>query len=336
MNSRTQTAANDRSLAAGPRRHDGRIQSLRLPVVDQGLRYAGRYWMAMLRRLLSEHRLHTGCVGRYAAPVQISDRLLGRWHALFGSDDGTDDGSTPAPFIHGQSVGMLLHARLFADLGFNFRHLLHLQHATTHAVPAAECARSRRQEWVCSLLGAWCLNGGHALIRVRTEIRRPFDEGGQLLAVQDDGFLIRRLPAIDLAVLGCDLHMLDALQALRERKPQLDPASPGARVVALPLAADLGRRYGRVSGDFHPMHTGGLLARLFGVRRPCLQGLGLRSALVHELAALGLPLGELTMNFAGPAYLGQTLQLVVLDGHFELVDPSGRVVVCGQTNRAPT
>lgn len=331
MTIRSQTAATDRTLAAGPRRHDGGIQPLRLPCVDQGLRYAGRYWAATVRNLLSEHRLHTGRVGRYAAPVQVSERLLRRWQALFGSD-----GSTPAPLGYGQSVGTLLHARIFADLGFNFRHLLHLQHATTHVASPADCARSRRQELVCSLQGAWCLNGGKALIAVRTEIRRPADDGGALLAVQDDRFLIRSLPATDLAVLGCDLRALDDLQGLRERRPQLDPASPGARVVALPLAADLGRRYGRVSGDLNPVHTGGLVARLFGVRRPFLQGLGLRNAVVHELTALGLPLGELKMCFVSPAYLGQTLRLVVLGGRFELVDAQGRVVACGQANHLPT
>lgn len=331
MTTRSQTAASDRTLAAGPRRHDGRVQPLRLPSVDQGLRYAGRYWTATLRNLLSEHRLHTGCVGRYAAPVQISERLLRRWHALFGTD-----GSTPVPFIYCQSVGTLLYTRVFADLGFNFRHLLHLQHATTHVAGPADCARAHRQELVCSLQGAWCLNGGKALIAVRTEIRRPADEGGALLAVQDDRFLIRGLPATDLAVLGCDLQTLEELQGLRERRPQIDPATPGARVVALPLAADLGRRYGRVSGDFNPVHTGGMLGRLFGVRRPFLQGLGLRNAVVRELTALGLPLGEVKMCFVSPAYLGQTLRLVVLGGRFELIDEAGRVVACGQASSMPT
>ena len=331
MNTRSQTAAPDRSPAAGARRPDGRTQPLRLPSVDEGLRYASRYWTATLRNRLSEHRLHTGCVGRYAAPVRISERLLRRWQALFG----TDGSQPPVPFNHGQSVATLLQARIFADLGFNGRHLLHLQHATTHVAAPADCARSRHQELVCSLQGAWCLDGGKALIALRTEIRRPSDEGGALLAVQDDRFLIRNLPATDLAVLGCDLRALQALQGLRERQPQIDPATPGARVVALPLAADLGRRYGRVSGDFNPVHGGGLLARLFGGRRPFLQGLGLRNAVLRELAALGLPLDALRLCFVSPAYLGQTLRLVVLGGHFELVDGAGRVVACGQASRPP-
>lgn len=328
MTIRTQTAATDPTLtSAGVRARpaDGRVRRLQLPAVDQRLRYAGHYWTATLRNLLGEHRLHTGRVGRYAAPVQISERLHQRWHSLFGSDTGP-----PVPFIYCQSVGTLLYTRLFGDLGFNFRHLLHLQHATRHVAGPADCARSRRLELTCSLQGAWCLNGGKALIAVRTEIHRPADEGGALLAVQDDRFVIRGLPPTDLAVLGCDLQALADLQDLRERRPQLDPQAPGARAVALPLAADLGRRYGRVSGDFNPVHTGSLLARLFGVRRPFLQGLGLRNAVVRELTAWGLPLDQLQISFASPAYLGQTLHLVVHDQRFELVDETGRVVAFGQ------
>lgn len=331
MTTRNQTATSDRSTTLGPHRHDGRIQPLRLPSVDQGLRYAGHYWTTTLRNLLREHRLHTGRVGRYAAPVHISERLLRRWQALFGTDGAT----TPAPFIHCQSVGTLLYTRLFADLGFNFRHLLHLQHATSHVAGAAACAQARRQELVCSLQGAWCLDGGRALIAVHTDIRRPADEGSALLAVQDDRFVIRGVPASDLAVLGCDLQALVELQNLRERRPQLDPAAPGAAVVALPLAADLGRRYGQVSGDFNPVHTGSLLARLFGVRRPFLQGLGLRNAVVRELTALGLPLDHLQISFVSPAYLGRTLRLVVLGARFELVDEKGRMVACGQAGLLP-
>jgi hypothetical protein len=331
MNTRTQTAATETALAIGSRRRaDGGVSRLQLPAVDEGLRYSGRYWAATLRNLLREHRLHTGRVGRYAAPVHISERLLRRWHALFGTD-----ATTPVPFILCQSVGTLLYTRLFADLGFNFRHLLHLQHTTTHVASPADCARSRRQELVCSLQGAWCLNGGKALIAVRTEIRRPADEGGALLALQDDRFVIRSLPSTDLAVLGCDLQALVELQNLRERRAQIDPDMPGAQVLALPLAADLGRRYGRVSGDYNPVHTGSLLARLFGVRRPFLQGLGLRNAVVRELTALGLPLDRLQISFASPAYLGQTLRLVVLGTRFELVDEKGRVVACGQVSHAP-
>lgn len=330
MNTRTQTAATDPSLPdARAQPADGRVRRLQLPAVDQRLRYAGHYWTATLRNLLGEHRLHTGRVGRYAAPVRLSEQLLRRWHTLFNAEPV----SAPVPFIYCQSVGTLLYTRLFGDLGFNFRHLLHLQHATRHVASPADCARSRRLELTCSLQGAWCLNGGKALIAVRTEIHRPADEGGALLAVQDDRFVIRGLPPTDLAVLGCDLQTLADLQDLRERRPQLDPQAPAAQAVALPLAADLGRRYGRVSGDFNPVHTGSLLARLFGVRRPFLQGLGLRNAVVRELTAWGLPLDQLQISFASPAYLGQTLHLVVQGQRFELVDEAGRVVAFGQAGR---
>jgi acyl dehydratase len=56
-----------------------------------------------------------------------------------------------------------------------------------------------------------------------------------------------------------------------------------ATAVELQLAADLGRRYARVSGDYNPIHLGRATARLFGFRRAIIHGMWSLARIAAEL-----------------------------------------------------
>jgi hypothetical protein len=297
-------------------------RQLRLPGVEQRLRYAAHYWGGTLANLAGPHRLRTAGVGRYAAAVRIGDPLRQAWHAMFDAD-----ASLAVPFLCHQGVGTLLYLRLFADLGVNVRHLLPLWHSTRHVVSPAAFAKARRQHLVSRLSGVWQVGGDRALVGLRTAVHRPAGEGGALLAEVDDSFLIRGVPAADLRRLPVDDEWAYELRRLRQRRPLLDPALATAWL--LPLAADMGRRFGRIGGDANPVHTSHWAARAFGRERPFLQGPGLRNAVVAGLARHGLPMQNLQITFANPAYLGQTLRVLAYAGCFELVDEGGRVVAFG-------
>lgn len=298
-------------------------QMLALPGCDRPLAYAAHYWPATVLNLLRPHRLR-GDVARprLAAPVSIPDALRRDWQALFDAD-------AQCPLLVNQSVGTLLYTRLFRQLGLNFRRLLHVQHRTEHQVAPAALAGAARQLLVSELRGCWRLGADKALVVLGTQVLRPVAEGGGLLARVEDGFLIRAVPPADWARLPPleDGEQLRELQGLRKRRALI----AGPRL-PLPLAPDLGRRYGRVSGDHNPVHTTPLAARLFGQPRPFAQGLALRNLVAAALHRQGLPLAGLRLCFAQPAYLGQTLGLVVQDGQFELQDADARVVAFGSVH----
>lgn len=60
----------------------------------------------------------------------------------------------PVPYLDNQSVGAMLNLQMFAQLGINLRHLLHVQHKTTHYVPIPEWMDVEHQEVHASLRGA--------------------------------------------------------------------------------------------------------------------------------------------------------------------------------------
>ena len=299
--------------------------AVQLPGCERRLAYAAHYWPATLLNLLRPHRLQPAVPQpRLSAPVTIPAPLRRGWETLFDTD-------ARCPLLTNQSVGTLLYTRLFAQLGLNFRQLLHVQHRTQHLAGAAALAGAQSQRLVCELHRCWRLPDGKALVVLQTAIARPDDEGGGLLARVEDRFLIRRVPRPDWEQLPAVTQRAQVMElvGLRRRRAALQAGAPGVSAVPLQLASDLGRRYGCVSGDHNPVHTTALAARLFGLRRPFAQGLALRNLVVSELHRRGLPLQRLQLSFAQPAYLGQAVTLLLHEGAFELQDGGGQVLLFG-------
>ncbi len=303
---------------------------LDLPGVTDGLRYQLAYWSGTVHNLLVRHRLRAANVQTCAARVHITPALRDEWQQLYG-DAGAE---VPVPYLYNQSVGTLLYTRIFRDLGMNFRHLLHVQHQTTHYLSVPDWVAAADQELHASLRGAWRLGDGKALIATRIAIHRPREDGGALLGTVNDRFMIGNVRSNDLANLASGRPLMRSISALRRKDPELDRTAPGTRLASIPLPHDLGRKFGRVSGDRNPVHTTAFAARLFGMPRPFLQGLGLRNALVRQLVLAGYPLTRFQLSFTRPAYLGQTLTLVMQDSEFEVVDEGMRVVAFGSATDA--
>jgi hypothetical protein len=297
--------------------------------LDKPWRYALNYWVGTVRNLTRAHRLAAHKRPSRSAPVVITEAQRTAWLSLFGSER-----QAQAPLLFNQRVGTLLYTQLFSDMRINFRHLLHLQHDVEHVAGPAACAASLEQELVCRVSDVRRVFGNKAVITVCTEVRQALQLGGALLAVIQDRFLIRELPPADLDGLDTDRNLMRLLMGLRRRRPTVGPASPQVWSEAIALPKDLGRRYGRVSGDCNPVHTTTWVARLFGQKRPFAQGLALRNAVVARLSALGVEMGRFEMTFASPAWLGQTLELRLSEGRFELIGSQGELVAFGETGQA--
>lgn len=311
------------SAHAAPAPHQA--HTLALPSVSEPWRYAWAYGRKAFSSLFGAHRLRSPGPLVYLAPVHISPRLALRWRAVF---DVPARAAASVPLLANQSVGTLLYSQLFADLGINLRHLLHLQHRTVHHASVATCAKAREQRLSCRVQRVLRLGEDRVLVEVQTQVLAA---DGSLLSQVEDGFLVRGLPLADLAGLQSDRGLLRELLGLRRRLPRLSVTDGEARVSAMNVPPQMGLDYGRISGDMNPVHTSRLGAWLFGLKRPFLQGLALRNLVVRHLAELGVAVGHLSLTFASPAYLGQTLLLVVDSGALEVHDAKGRLVAFGRS-----
>ena len=110
--------------------------------------------------------------------------------------------------------------------------------------------------------------------------------------------------------------------------------SPGAAVALSRQAdfeapADIGRRYGRISGDLNPIHLSAISARLLGFKRAIAHGMWTKArALAAMLPAHPVAAASVTVEFKTPLLLPATPSLWLAgrhrDVHFEVRDSKGQ------------
>lgn len=298
---------------AGPRRIP-----VQVPPVERRFAYAAAYWPLTLRNLVVPHRLRADRARTYSTPFTPHPDAAQRWCRVFSIDERAARG---APFLYGQAAGTLLYMRLFADLGLNFRHLLHLAHQSTHLEPAHGVA----QQVTARVSKVALLGASKAVVTVRSDVARA---DGHPLLHTEDRFVVRGYAPAQLQGLPMDDSLRCTSFQLARQAPRLRDA--GVWRLPVPVAQDLGRRYGQLSGDMNPVHTTPWAARLFGHRRPFLQGLGTRNLVVGHLAAAGLKLQRLELHLCRPVMCGQILTLAHDGRQIELTDARHTLLACGQ------
>jgi hypothetical protein len=306
-------------LGQSPAQEPTSARLLSVPSPEQRGRYALAYWPATLRSLLSPHRLNPSAAqGSYAARFQPRRDEHTRWCQAFGLDAGAAAG---APFLFSQATGTLLYMRLFADLGLNFRHLLHLRHRATHR-PAPQAAQLGSQIVSARVAAVHSLGAHKSVVHkavVHIACTVSSEDGLVLLNVQDD-FIVRGYRPGQLAALAH--HPGPPFEALLRRTPRWAPDTAPWQA-RIDVSNDLGQRYGQLSGDANPVHTTPWAARLFGHPKPFLQGLATRSMIVGQLAQAGRQVNRLDLHLCRPVTCGEPVLLSHDGQSFELANASG-------------
>lgn len=83
----------------------------------------------------------------------------------------------------------------------------------------------------------------------------------------------------------------------------LNSDAPLSRQADFSAASDIGRRYGRVSGDRNPIHLSMLSARLFGFRRAIAHGLWIKARALSALMPAPVAQAKVAVEFKTPLFL---------------------------------
>ncbi|GAA3496042.1 MaoC/PaaZ C-terminal domain-containing protein [Streptomyces prasinosporus] len=127
-------------------------------------------------------------------------------------------------------------------------------------------------------------------------------------------------------------HRTPGPPAGHHREEERAPHEPLPAVEEWRPAADLGRRYGAVSGDRNPIHLHPLTARLFGFPRAIAHGMW---TVARCLAAHGTPdAAVVRADFRAPVLLPGTVTYAARDGRFALRGADGRVHLTGDVRPA--
>lgn len=300
---------------------------LSLPAVDQKIRYACSYWPLTLGNLLLPHRLKPNRSLHYTAPVSVTDRLRSAWHDLFQTSENTG----PVPYLYSQSVGTLIYSKIFRGLGINFKNVRHVSHQVEYPDGVAPYVAANRQLIDCKLDGCWKVDTNKVLVELRTDVRSGKEGQGPVLARITDSFIILDVPeayADQFNTLDRKKMLMVLAPGAKRKAGQPQPAPRAVAAFHAPL--DMGRRYGRISGDSNPVHTSKFISNFFGIERPFMQGLCLRNAVVGALSSHGIVADKFSMNFMSPALLGQTFEILIHEKSFVVQDQAGTTVASGK------
>jgi hypothetical protein len=286
--------------------------------------YQIRYYSTAIRSVLRRHRLVVP-VDRptYRTEVQVSPRLQQRWLELFDVPPGAR-----ANLTYFSTSGTSLFMKMLADLGINFRHLLHLA-SEMHflADPAPRPASGIHQQISARLAGVSVAGDDRVCLVVSHELTTP---SGRQLQASRDTFVIGGIDPTGMDRLRAIATPTTVdLRGITTRKPRMD-ARPDVHRARFAIPRDAGLHYGSVSGDLNLVHTTRIAARLFGFRGAFLQGMGTANHVLSDIAR-HMPgrLEAFEVTFARPLYVGQTVELARDRDTFEVTDQRRHVVAYG-------
>lgn len=171
------------------------------------------------------------------------------------------------------------------------------------------------------------------LLATSVAVQPPADDGAVYATLdtigEQDGHTVFACRSTYLMVRGQRARRGD------RARPRAAAALPA--LAAWRLAANSGRAYAALSGDWNPIHLWSWSAHLMGMRRPIIHGMHTLARACAELElAGGRPLVALAGRFRAPAPLGKELVLGAdLAGGVYVVNGGGRAVAEGSFQLAP-
>ena len=293
------------------------------PDVTRLREYMVTYYTTALKHVLKQHRL---LVDRrfpiYETAFTLSPEEQARWFELFNTDDAR------TPFTYHTTVGTMALMRVVADVGVNFKNLMHLKSemgiAPEHPMRAGSQYRLASQiEDIIALR-----DDRVALVCAS----RVYDESGHRVRNYRDYFVILNLEPEYVEALrqAKNFGRLEGgeFQGIAAREPELTTGG-GFEFVLIDVPEGMGFSYGKVSGDLNLVHTTNLAAKIFGHPRPFIQGLCTANyALRHLTRAYG-PLSAMQITFAKRVFVGQQIELRYVPGKFEVCDAKGVLLAFG-------
>jgi len=271
------------------------------------------YFRSAIKGVLRKHRIEfkKPRYGRDSNFVYLESTKR-RWHKLYNVPENIH-----VPFtVYGYSgaVGMM---KVLKELGVNFRHLLHLK-SEIHICGEMQAGESYVIDFEFD--DVLRIKADKAAIIGTVKVKKD----DRIFLEVRDHFVIKEAPESDLAKLRFD-------ETGQFRGITRIPAKPmdGALIREMFIEGHYAKDYGSASGDKNIVHTTAFTSRLFGYRRPFIQGLCTANLILSRLSIDGVNLEYFSIVFCRPVYLRSTVFLHYTRSEYRLMDREGRVLCFG-------
>ena len=313
--------------------HGPAALTMERPEITRKGAYMRRYYAAAIRGVLRRHQLVTaGSFPRYDDTFSFTAEERARWLALFG----VTNPSLPIPFTYFTTSATLALMQIVADVGVNFRHLLHLRSEMQLNPEGRVLAPGEAYRCSYRLRDVVRLRHDRVALMVQSDI---VDDAGRLMMMEQDSFIIKNLPPESVEALASSrtLGRHDAADLVAGGKrgatlaKRRDAGDTGVRASHVHVRPDMGVAYGHVSGDMNVVHTSAAAARLFGYRKPFIQGLCTANYVLRTLTeSTGHAPGRLMIAFCRPVNTDSAITIWHTASEFEVCDAKGSLLACGE------
>ena len=261
---------------------------------------------------------------KYDLRVKSSD--IRDWYRLFDEPREV----AHIPFCYYSRLYELFFLQYMDAMKFNYKNIRHLYHERELFDDAGMVA-DRKYSVLFRIADISVLPKNRAVFATEVHVK---DESARTILLQRDYIFLKNIS-------GKNISMLEAAKQFRQQIPvagfiglsqkeSVLKAQDSVRSMTVAIPIGMGVKYGHLSGDLNPLHTGRILSRLFGINRPFIQG----GCIIHMLmkifyADLGEHLGNYHATFCRPVYEDQTCRLLYDESCFELLDCQNKLLVSG-------
>jgi hypothetical protein len=165
-----------------------------------------------------------------------------------------------------------------------------------------------------------------------------YNENNVHIYEQKNCFLINKLSDNEAELFDrfphYDKHHIDVFTKLKPKEPKL-LNNPNMQIIELEIPCGLGGRFGKVSGDMNVFHTNRTIAKLHGEHDAFIQGLCIVNMILATLCKAGFEMiDKFNITFCKKIYEGQTINLLINQGNYELIDKKAVLLACGRIKQS--
>lgn len=256
------------------------INTQRYPIVPNVFGYKARYYAIALRTILRQHRL---IVERnftaFKSNFHLTDIEQEAWLRLF--DISPAEGRY-MPFSYMTTSATVLFMQVISELEINFKHLRHIKSVQTFNPDHYAVQPDTTYQYTLYLDDIIAPCDDRIVIVMKVAIR---DSRSRLCGTNEEYFMVTGLTKEQTASLGRQgrfgHHDPAEFTNIKAREAQI--TSGDYETISFTIPANMGAAYGKLSGDLNLVHTTPLAARLFGHRKPFIQGFATCNYLVKWL-----------------------------------------------------
>jgi acyl dehydratase len=288
--------------------------------------YISLFMVKVIIGIIRPQRLRFPTIAIEAEEIEfeLTKKERSRWYSLYKMDEKLE-----CDFDYAARSFQAYFFRLLGRLGIKYSNILHLAHGRQffgkgRGVHVGDVIRMSFRLADISLT-----ERGRGILTLEIV---GINQHNKLVYKSEDKIYVKNIHKKDqekiLFMPGFNQRSVSKYDHIREIEPQLK--ARGKRVTTY-LDENLGMSFGAASGDLNPIHTLKFMSRLFGYKKPFVQGLYTANfILVSLMEGIEGKVQSFNVIFCKPMLVDQYVSLYYDETGFEVLDQKGNLIVVGE------